>query len=82
MISHCFTKYFTMDKVQMHAGAISKLLYGLCVCTGDNQLLKLMDYLLALTHTPYHILHLLHIDETFVKIYHLPINLQSKLIVT
>ena len=25
-----------MHKVQMHAGAIRKLLYGLCVCMGDN----------------------------------------------
>ena len=27
-----------MYKVQMHTGAISKLEYGSCVCTGDNPL--------------------------------------------
>ena len=27
-----YLKYLTMHKVQMNAGAISKLLYGLCVC--------------------------------------------------
>ena len=27
-------KYLAMDERQIHAGAISKLLYGLCVCTG------------------------------------------------
>ena len=32
------TKYLVMYKVQMHTGAISKLEYGSCVCTGDNQL--------------------------------------------
>ena len=25
---------------QMHAGAIKKLVYGLCVCIGDNPLAK------------------------------------------
>ena len=29
-----------MHKVQMHPGAISKLLYGLCVCKRDNPLDK------------------------------------------
>ena len=29
-------KYIAMNKVQMHAGAISKLLYGLFSFTGDN----------------------------------------------
>ena len=33
-------KYLTMDKIHMHAGAIRKLLYGLCVCTEDNPLAK------------------------------------------
>ena len=33
-----YIKYFTMRKVQMHAGAIRKLLCGLCMCTGDNKL--------------------------------------------
>ena len=33
-------KYLTMHKVHMHAGTIRKLLYGLCVCTGDNPLAK------------------------------------------
>ena len=32
------TKYLVMYKVQMHTGAISKLEYGSCVCTGDNPL--------------------------------------------
>ena len=35
-----YIKYLTMHKVHMHAGAIRKLLYGLCVCTGDNPLAK------------------------------------------
>ena len=34
-------KCITMHKLQlMHAGAMSKLLYGLCVCTSDIQLVK------------------------------------------
>ena len=33
-------KYFAMHKVQIHAGAIRQLLYGFCVCTGDNPLAK------------------------------------------
>ena len=28
-------KYLTVQKVQMHAGTIRKLLYGLCFYTGD-----------------------------------------------
>ena len=31
-----YFKYLTMHKVQMHAGAIGKLLDGLCVCMGDD----------------------------------------------
>ena len=30
-------KYLLMHKVQMHACTISKLLYSLCTCTGDNR---------------------------------------------
>ena len=29
-----YIKYLTMHKVQMHAGAIRKLLYGVYVCIG------------------------------------------------
>ena len=29
-------KYLAIHKVQMHAGALSKLLYGFVFCTGDN----------------------------------------------
>ena len=36
----------------MHAGAIRKLLYGMCVCTGDNHSLKLVGYLPEQTHKP------------------------------
>ena len=35
-----YIKYLTMHKVHMHTGAIRQLLYGLCVCTGDNPLAK------------------------------------------
>ena len=33
-------KYLTMHKVHMHSGAIRQLLFGLCVCTGENPLPK------------------------------------------
>ena len=35
-----YIKLFTIHNVQMHAGAIRNLLYGLCVCVGDNQQVK------------------------------------------
>ena len=31
-----YVKYLALRKVQMYAGAIRKLLSGLCMCTGDN----------------------------------------------
>ena len=33
-------KYHTTHKVQMHTGALRKLLYGLHICTGDKTLSK------------------------------------------
>ena len=45
-----------MRKVQMHAGAISKLLYGLASVREIIHSLKLMDYLPAQTHKPYNYL--------------------------
>ena len=46
-----------MHKVQIHDGAIRKLLYGLYKCTGDNPRAKLVDYLPVHTHKPYNKLH-------------------------
>ena len=31
-----YAEYLTMYTVHIHAGAIGSLLYGLCVCKGDN----------------------------------------------
>ena len=42
-----------MHKVQMHAGAISKLLYGFASLLAIIYILKLVDYLLRQTHKPY-----------------------------
>ena len=48
----------------MHAGAISKLLCGLCVCTGDNPLAKACG-LSSPAHTqkPYNNLHLTNLKR-------------------
>ena len=35
-----YIKYLTIHKVQMHVGAIRKLLHSLYVCTEDNPLAK------------------------------------------
>ena len=37
-----------MQKVQMHADTISKLLYGVCVCTGEDHvdLLTVQTYII------------------------------------
>ena len=37
----------------MHAGEISKLLYGLCVCTGDNPIAKARGLSSRTAHKPY-----------------------------
>ena len=42
-----------MHKVQIHAGAISKLLYGIAYVRAIIHSLKLMDYLPVRTHQPY-----------------------------
>ena len=48
-----YIKYLVMHLVQMHAAAMRRLFYGLCVCTGDNPLtLKLMDNLPVPTQKP------------------------------
>ena len=39
-ISMFNVKYLAMHTVQVHAGAIRKVLYGLCFYTGDNPLAK------------------------------------------
>ena len=45
-----------MQKVQIHAGTIRKLLYGMCVYTGYNQLAKARGLPSVQTHKPYTIL--------------------------
>ena len=50
-----FLKYIAMHKVQMEAGTIRKLLYGLCVCMGENPLAKARGYLPVQTHKPYNL---------------------------
>ena len=55
-----YTKYPAIHKVQMHSGAIRKLLNGLCICTGDNPLVHLLapvDYLPAQKRKPNNNLH-------------------------
>ena len=46
-------KYLSMHKEQMHAGALSKLLYGFASVWVIIHLLKLMDYLPVKTSKPY-----------------------------
>ena len=46
-------KYLTMNKVQMHAGVISKLVYGFVSVRAIINSLKLVDYLIIQTHKPY-----------------------------
>ena len=43
-------KYVAMHKVQMHAAAISKLLYGFASVLAIIHELKLVDYRLVQTH--------------------------------
>ena len=52
------TRYAEMLKVQGAKCAISKLMYGLSVCTDDNHSLKLVAYRLVHTDEPYINLHL------------------------
>ena len=51
-------KYLAMHNVQMHAGAISKLLYGFASIGRIIHSLKFVDYLPLQTHTPHNNLHL------------------------
>ena len=51
-------KHLTMLKAQMHAGAISKLLYGFVPVRAIIHSLKLVIYFLVQTHNPYNKLHL------------------------
>ena len=46
-------KYLEMHKVQKHAGAITKLLYGFVSVRTIITSLKLVDYLLVQVHQPY-----------------------------
>ena len=41
-----------MHDVQMYAGAIRVLLYGVCVCLGDISLAKAREYLPVHIHKP------------------------------
>ena len=50
-----------MHKVQMHAGAISKL-YGFACVQAIIHSLKLVDYPPVQTHKPYNNLHLCNLD--------------------
>ena len=54
----CSVKYLVMHKVQMHASAISKLLYGFASLGALFHSLKFVDYLPVQTHKPYNNLHL------------------------
>ena len=49
-----------MYKVHMHAGAIRKLLYGVCILTVDNSLAKARGLLPVYTHKQYSNLHMNH----------------------
>ena len=55
-----------MNTVQMHAGAISKSLYSMWVCMGDNPIAK--AYLPIKMYKPFNNLHLLHIDLISVAV--------------
>ena len=46
-----------MHDVQMYAGAISVLLFGVSVCLGDISLAKAREYLTVHMHKPYNNLH-------------------------
>ena len=47
-----YIKYLTMYKMHMHAGVISKLLYGCAYVQKIIHSLKLVDYLPVHTHKP------------------------------
>ena len=51
-------RYPEMHKVQGAKCAISKLMYGLSVCTDDNHSLKLVAFRLVHTDEPYINLHI------------------------
>ena len=46
-------QFFTMHKLQMHAGVISKLLFGSAFVRATIHSLKLVAYLTLQTHKPY-----------------------------
>ena len=52
-------KYLVIHKVEMHAGVISKLVYGFASVWAIIYSLKLVGYLLVQTHKPYNNLWLL-----------------------
>ena len=66
-----YIKCLTIHKVKMHTGAIRKLLYVVCVCTGDNNSLKLVGYLPVHTHKPYNNLHFFIYSFIYLFIYFL-----------
>ena len=61
-------KYLTMQKVQMHAEAITKLLYGFVYVRAIIHSLKLVDYLPIQTQKPYNNLHLSYVITVIVLI--------------
>ena len=63
-----YIKYITMLKIQMHVGAIRKLSYNLCVCTGANLWLKPVDYLSLQTHRPYYYLHVSNAEKSNIVV--------------
>ena len=65
-------RYTEMRRVKGAKCAISKLMYGLSVCTDDNRSVKLVAYRLVHTDEPYSNLHLYHASpSTFYLCYSL-----------
>ena len=63
---HVFNiRYPEMQKVQDAKCAISKLMYGSCVCMDDNHSLKFVAYRLVHTDEPYINLHMAHATRSF-----------------
>ena len=65
------TRYPEMHKVQRAKCAISKLMYGVSVCTDDNRSLKLVAHRLVHTDEPY-------INLTLVEISIYAVQLRTK----
>ena len=61
-------RYLEMRKLQGANYAISKLMYGSCVCTDDKLSLKLVAYRLVHTDEPYINLHYFDVSSINAKI--------------